>query len=312
MTRTDKTPFILLGALVVLLAVGPFLPKWLFLLTMSLGKGLVVLGLVVLLRTGLVSFGQGLYYCVGAYAVGSLSQFAGLKNALLLLLAGTLVAAILATLLGFLLANYRGIFFAMLTLALSMIVYGLLVKTSALGSTDGFNVAPASLLGKTISGQGNQYPMFALACIVAFVAAVLTNSYLWTALGQLSSAIRDNEIRVEYMGASVRNAIHAKYVLAGALAGLGGAVTALTIGHIDPEMAYWTTSGEFVFVAILGGTGSVIAPFLGAIIFEFIRTYAYQYSPNTWQLVLGTAMLLVIIFLPAGLWSAFARLRRRT
>jgi len=312
MTHTDKTPFILLGALVVLLVLGPFLPKWLFLLTMSLGKGLVVLGLVVLLRTGLVSFGQGLYYCVGAYAVGSLSQFASVKNALLLLLAGTLVAAALATILGFLLANYRSIFFAMLTLAFSMIVYGLLVKTSALGSTDGFNVAPASLLGRVISGQDNQYPMFALACIVVFVAAVLTNSYLWTALGQLSSAIRDNEIRVEYMGASVRSAIHTKYVLAGALAGLGGAVTALTIGHIDPEMAYWTTSGEFVFVAILGGTGSVIAPFLGAIIFEFIRTYAYQYSPNTWQLVLGTAMLLVIIFLPAGLWSVFGRFRRRT
>jgi ABC-type branched-subunit amino acid transport system permease subunit len=311
MTAKDKTPFILLAGLVVLLVIGPFLPGSLFALTMSMGRGLVVLGLMILLRTGLVSFGQGLYYCVGAYAVGSLSQFASVRNAVVLLLAGTLAATVLATLLGFLLANYRSIFFAMLTLAFSMIVYGLLVKTSTLGSTDGFNVPPAMLFGKVISGQGAHYPLFALVCVVAFVAALLTNSYLWTALGQLSSAIRDNEIRVEYMGASVRNAIHTKYVIAGALAGLGGSLTALTIGHIDPEMAYWTTSGEFVFVAILGGTGSVVAPFLGAIIFEFIRTYAYQYSPNTWQLVLGTAMMLVIIFLPAGLWSAFARLRRR-
>ncbi len=72
-------------------------------------------------------------------------------------------------------------------------------------------------------------------------------------------------------------------------------------------MAYWTTSGEFVFVAILSGTGSVLAPFLGSLVFEIIRTFAYEYSPNTWQMVLGIAMLLVIVFLPAGLWSMFAR-----
>ncbi|HXP47729.1 MAG TPA: hypothetical protein VN810_10665, partial [Terriglobales bacterium] len=121
----------------------------------------------------------------------------------------------------------------------------------------------------------------------------------------------DNEIRVEYMGASVRHAIHVKYVIAGALAGLGGALTAMTVGHIDPDLAYWTTSGEFIFVAILSGTGSVIAPFLGAFVFEIIRTYAYQYSPNTWQLVVGSALLIVIVFLPAGLWSVFGHLRRR-
>lgn len=311
MMRKDYTVHALLGLLLLLLVAGPFMPKWLFMLTISLGKGLVVLGLVVLLRAGLVSFGQGLYYCVGAYAVGSLCTFAGTKNAIVLMLAGTLAAAMLASLLGFLLANYRGIFFAMLSLALSMIVYGLFVKTSALGGSDGFNVPAAALFGRVVSGEGKQYPLFAVTCVVSFVAALLTNGYLWTALGRLSLAIRDNEIRVEYMGASVRNAIHTKYVIAGALAGLGGAVTALTIGHIDPEMAYWTSSGEFVFIAILGGSGSVIAPFLGAIIFEIIRTYAYRYSPNTWQMVLGTAMLLVIIFLPAGLWSALAHRRRR-
>ena len=88
-------------------------------------------------------------------------------------------------------------------------------------------------------------------------------------------------------------------------------MTAITIGHIDPEMAYWTTSGEFVFITILGGTGNVLAPFLGSLIFESIRSFAYEYSPNTWQMVLGAALLLVIIFLPAGLWSVFQTRQRR-
>ncbi len=101
----------------------------------------------------------------------------------------------------------------------------------------------------------------------AFIAALGWHRYLGTHLGRLAPAIRDNELRVEYMGASVRTVVHVKHVIAAALAGLGGALAALTVGHIDPEMAYWTTSGEFVFVTILAGTASVVAPFVGALIF---------------------------------------------
>jgi ABC-type branched-subunit amino acid transport system permease subunit len=306
MNRVDYTFRVLTGVLVVLLGIGPFLPQWmLFLVTVSFGKGLVVLGLLLLLRTGLVSFGQGLYYCLGAYTVGSLGLALKFNDALLSLVSGALVAGMLAFVLGFLLANYRGIFFAMLSLAFSMILYGLLVKTALLGSTDGFNVTVPTFLGVAVSGRWVRYTVYALACLVVFLTALAMNRYLKTSLGRLSPAIKDNELRVEYMGASVRRAIHVKYVIAATLAGFGGALTAMTVGHIDPEMAYWTTSGEFVFITILGGTGSVLAPFLGALIFESIRSFAYEYSPNTWQMVLGSALLLVIIFLPAGLWSVF-------
>jgi branched-chain amino acid transport system permease protein len=310
MKSTDRTVTILIAALAALLVLGAVLPKWQFLATVALGKGCVVLGLLLLLRTGLVSFGQGLFYCLGAYAAGALGQYWQVTDALLLLVAGSAVAAAIAFVLGFLLAGYRSIFFAMLSLALSMILYGLLVKTQALGSTDGFNLAPPTLFGHAISGGSGQYPLYALACIAAFLVALALHRYFLTPLGRLSPAIRDNEIRVEYMGASVRNAIHVKYVIAAALAGLGGALTAMTVGHIDPEMAYWTTSGEFVFVAILSGVGSVAAPFLGSLIFEIVRSFAYQYSPNTWQLALGTVMLIVIVSLPGGLWSLFGRRAR--
>jgi branched-chain amino acid transport system permease protein len=310
MMDSNRTPLLLLLALLAVLVVGPLLPQWQFLLTVAIGKGLTVLGLLLLLRTGLVSFGQGLYYCLGAYAAGVLGHYWGLTDAAILLLAAALTSAVVAAVLGLLLASYRSIFFAMLSLALSMILYGLLVKSQALGSTDGFNLAPPTLLGYPISGYEGRYALFGLACLLAFAAALALYYYFRTPLGRLSPAIRDNEIRVEYLGASVRNAVHIKYVIAGVLAGIGGALTGMTVGHIDPEMAYWTTSGEFVFVAILSGTGSVAAPFLGAFIFELIRTFAYEYSPNTWQLALGSVMLLIIVFLPAGLWSLFRRWRR--
>jgi ABC-type branched-subunit amino acid transport system permease subunit len=304
----DRTSRILLAALIILLVAGPFLPRWaMFMLNVSLSWGTVVLGMMLLMRTGLVSFGQGLYYCLGAYAAGVLHHRYGISDIALMLVAGVLVAGVVAAVLGLLMAKYREIFFAMLSLAFSMILFGLLVKTSELGSTDGFGLSVKSFAGIALGERWERYAVFATAVTVAFIAASGMHRYLNSHTGRMAGAIRDNELRVEYMGASARNLIHLNYVISAALAGAGGALVGITIGHVDPEMAFWTTSGEFVFIAILSGTGNVLAPFLGATIFETVRSFAYEYSPNTWQMVLGITMLLVIMFLPGGLWSIFTR-----
>jgi ABC-type branched-subunit amino acid transport system permease subunit len=277
----------------------------------SLCYGIVVLGMMLLMRTGVVSFGHGLYYCLGAYAAGTLDQVYKISDMAVMLVAAVIVTALASAALGLLLRKYRDIFFAMLSLAFSMILYGLLVKTSSLGSSDGFNIAASKIAGITVAGTSvDRYVRYALTVVFAFIAAVFMHKYLNSHMGRLAEAIRDNELRVEYMGASVRNVIHVNYVISAVLAGVGGALAAIAVGHIDPEMAYWTTSGEFVFVGILAGTGSVLAPFLGAFIFETIRSFAYEYSPNTWQMALGITMLVVIMFLPGGLWSLFTRKRK--
>jgi len=308
--KLGRRVLVLVSAVVVAsIAAGPFLPPWaLFLITVSIAKGLVALGLLLLIRTGLVSFGQGLYFAIGGYAAGTASQWLGGGDAVVMVAIGALLSAVAAAALGILLARYRTIFFAMLSLAFSMILYGLLVKSSALGSTDGFNVAPSTVAGAKAGQFG--YPVFLLTVGSAALSCVLLDAYLRSHLGRLAPAVRDNELRVEYMGASVRNIVHLNLVIAAALAGLGGGLAALTVGHVDPEMAYWTTSGEFVFIAILSGTASVLAPFLGALLLELLRSLAYEHAPNTWQLIMGGAMLLVILFLPSGLWSIFERRRR--
>jgi branched-chain amino acid transport system permease protein len=306
--KFDRTLVILGIVLLAVVGAGPLLPQWaMFLLTIAIAKGLVSLGLLLQLRAGLVSFGQALYYCIGAYTAGSLGRFFGIGDMLLQMLAGCIMAALAAYIFGFLLARYRGIFFGLLSLALSMILYGLLVKSEALGSTDGINILPSTVFGIRPDQGSVRYVVLVAGCAVAFLATLLVDRYLKTPLGQLAPAIKDNEIRVEYMGASVREAIHVKYVIAAALSGIGGALAATTVGHIDPDMAYWTTSGEFIFITILAGTRSVVAPFLGAMIFGIIHTVAFDISPNTWQMTLGTALLLVIVFLPEGLWSLFNR-----
>lgn len=310
--KRDRTFDIMTVVLIVLLASGPFMPRWaMFLTTVSLCYGTVVLGMMLLMRTGLVSFGHGLYYCLGAYAAGTLEPFFGITEMTIMIGAAVTVTGVVSAVLALLLRKYRDIFFAMLSLAFSMILYGLLVKTSALGSTDGFNVSAQTLFGVRIAGTAyERYLIFALTVFIAWFCAALVHKYRSSHSGKLAEAVRDNELRVEYMGASVSNTIHVNYVVSAILAGLGGSLMAISVGHIDPEMAYWTTSGEFVFIAILAGTGSVLAPFLGSAIFETIRSFAYEYSPNTWQMALGITMLLVIMFLPGGLWSLFVRARK--
>jgi branched-chain amino acid transport system permease protein len=301
-------------ALPVFLIGGWFLPNWMqSLFVLALGKGLVVVGLVLLMRTGLVSFGQGLYYCLGAYAAVSVGRIFKLpdsiltSDAIVMPLFGGLAAGLVAFVLGFLLAKYRAIFFAMLSLAFSMILYGLLVKVSVLGSSDGFNLAYKTVAGIAVPPAAHLYTLYAVSVVMVFIVAFLLHRYLRSYFGRLAEAVRDNELRVEYMGSSVRYVVHVNYVIAAVLAGIGGGLVGLSIGHVDPDLAYWTTSGEFVFVAVLGGTGNVAAPILASIVFEWIKSAAYQYAPYTWQMVLGISLLLVIMFLPAGLWSVFKR-----
>ncbi len=309
----DHTYTYVTGTAIFLLVLGQIMPKWaVFLATVSLCYGTIVLGMILLVRTGLVSFGHGLYYCLGAYAAGTLRPLWGNSELLVMLAASIFLTATVAFILGFLLRKYRDIFFAMLSLAFSMILYGLLSKSAALGSTDGFNVYVDTVLGIPMTNfEDPRYVIFGITILGSWVSCILMHRYLKSDKGKLAEAIRDNELRVEYLGANVANIIHFNYVISAVLAGIGGALMAISIGHIDPEMSYWTTSGEFVFITILAGSGSVIAPFLGAFIFETIRSFAYEYSPNTWQMLLGITMLLVIVFLPNGLWSLFAKIHNK-
>ena len=296
--------------LIVVLIFGFVATDWLrFLVQMSLATFLVVLGVMLQMRAGLVSFGQGLFYCLGAYVAGMAGYFWGITDVFLLLFAGTAASVLLSVVLGFLLVRYRGIFYANFSLALSMILYGLLVKAEVLGSTDGFNVPHSTFFGFAPEGETLQITIFVLTCVIVYLVSVVLHRYLNSTYGYMGDAVRQNEIRVEYLGASVRGLIHRVYVIAAAISGIGGVLTAIAVGHIDPDLAYWTTSGEFVFVALLSGTANVMAPIVGTFLLELLRTYAFEYSPYTWQMILGVTMLMVILFLPGGIWSIGTRRR---
>ncbi len=310
LSSTARTLLAGLLATALLLVASTAMPKWLlFLVTMAAANGLVSLGIVLLMRTGVVSFGQGLVFAVGGYTAALAFGKLGITDALLLALAGGGLAAVVAAPFAWPIARYRGIFFAMLSLALSMVLYGLLVKSEAMGGSDGFNMGRPTLLGMQ-AGEGlSGHLIYTVTVVLAAAAATLARIYCDSTRGLVALAARDNEIRVEYLGSSVQDLIAANFVLAAFLGGMGGALSVMALGHVEPEFAYWTRSGDFVFVAILAGHHSMLAVFVASTVLEVVRSFSSAYFPHTWQLALGVFLLAVIRFLPNGIGSLWLRSR---
>jgi branched-chain amino acid transport system permease protein len=118
-------------------------------------------------------------------------------------------------------------------------------------------------------------------------------------------------LRVEYLGISSNRVVIINFIIAAIFAGASGAFALMAQRHIDPQFAYWTTSGEFVFVAVLAGYQSVAAVFVASMALELVRSFSNLYLPNTWQLVLGVFLLGVILFLPRGIGSLWIRDRHK-
>lgn len=288
------------------------IPSWMrFIGELAIAAALASVGTLLLLRAGLLSFGQSLFYFVGAYAVALLNKHMGLTDVFAAILMGASCAGVLAFAIGFFIARYRGIFFAMLTLALSMIAYGIAIKLPLFGRSDGLNVGAVTFFGYRLRGPDLQYAVFLLCVWTWTIFGILAHLILRSRLGKVIGAVEDNEIRLEYLGHSVHGTIHITYVVAAILASVGGSLAAVVSRHVDPNFAYWTTAGDFVFVVLLGGQAGVLNPLLGAVALEGLRTFASAAFPEQWQFVLGATMLAIIIFLPAGLCSPLAPAVRR-
>ena len=309
MNKLTKITNLNLYVILFILLVSWFIfPPWsLNIICLACCNGLVVLSLLVLMRCGLISFGHGLYYSLGGYTVAISYNFLNIKDTFFLIFITFIVGAFTSILLGFFVRRFRGIFFAMMNLALSMIFFGIIVKSVSLGSTDGFGIKSLTYLGFEIKQQQRlNVVSYFFIIITSFICLFLVSKYTTSSIGKMVLAIKDNEIRSNYLGINVKKQIHSIYVISGILASLGGALMVILVGHVTPEdTAYWTKSGEFVFVAILSGTVNVIAPLLGSLFFEFIRSYALYLFPNTWQMVIGIILIVGIIYLPEGLGSIF-------
>lgn len=304
---------IVVVALIGLIVALPQLAPWTqVVLTLALAKGMAVLGIIVLLRAGQVSFGHAMFIAASAYCVAFAARALAGGELFSLLLVGIVSAAASGLLIGLFVVRYRYIFFGMLNLAFSMVLFSILEKFFFItGGSDGMRVARPTVLGMELERVGFENLLFYLTLTLAILLSIGVHRYLKSPLGQALIALKTNETRLEYLGISARKVLLIAYVISAVLAGIGGTLLAIAQGLVTPEFGYWVRSGELVFIAILGGAHSVVGAFAGALVYEIIRMYASTYAADFWQLILGSVLLIIILYASRGLVGLYENIFER-
>ena len=286
------------------------------------GYGIALLGLNLLLgTTGLLSFGHALFVALGAYTAAFLTSKLGVLDLEAIVAAAALAGAVVALLVGPLCVRYVKIYFGMLTLAFGMLGYSFLLKFYALtGGDEGMRVLRPRLLGQAFSPLGKvEYltgPFYYYSLAVLLVAAIVMWRIVRSPFGLGLRAIRENAAKAEFTGVDVRRYRLAAFVVAAVFGAVGGALLVVPTGLADPLLAYWTHSGNLVFMLLLGGFGSFFGPVLGAFVFILLQDQVMSVT-QYWRFVFGAILAVVVIAFPQGLMGlsserGFAPLRRRS
>jgi branched-chain amino acid transport system permease protein len=312
-----RRPAVVVAVVAALVVVPWVLPPF---QTMQISYGLVfaiaALGFNLLLGyTGLLSFGHSAFFGVGAYMPAFLVKYWGVTSLEAFVLAGVVGALATAALFGLVCVRYTRIFFGILTLALSQVLWSLAFKFFwVTGGTDGLRVPTPMLLG-VVTGKGDKidfiahyYYYYILATFFACVALmwVIVNS----PFGKALQSIRDNETRAEFVGVQVRRHRWVAFLVSGLFTGLAGALWVPLNGLVSPDSLHGTFSGKIVFMAVLGGFRAFAGPIVGAVLYTYLEAYAVG---NTvyWQFVLGTVLVVLVLSLPTGVMGTAARLLER-
>lgn len=264
---------------------------------MILGTAAISLSLLVG-GAGLVSLGHAAMFGVGAYTVATL-DLAGHTNAAFVFPAAAAAAALVAVLTGAVSLRTSGVHFIMITLAFAQMVYFTVSALSALGGDDGYTLyARTDWFGRAVLKDRTTFHAVCLATLAAtwlFCSAILDSRF-----GRVLRAARENEQRVQALGFSPYPYRLAAYTLAGAIAGLAGALMANASEFVSPATLSWTRSGELLFMVILGGAGRLYGAILGALAIVLLEEYLSHYL-EFWRLAFGPMLVLSVLFLRNGL-----------
>ncbi len=312
-------PALVLAPLALLLLAVPYVMSSYQTLLLSYGLVLAIaaLGFNLLLgHTGLLSFGHSAFFGAAAYTAAFIVKYAQLTSMEAFLVGGALSGAITAALFGVISVGYTRIFFSILTLALSQVLWSLAFKFFWItGGTDGIRVPTPALLGGAIAQPADkvvflahQYYYYVL--VVFAVCAGLMWLIVNSPFGKSLAAIRDNEVRAEFVGVRVRLHRWIVFVISGIFTGIAGALWAPLNGLATPDVLYWPFSGEIVFMAVLGGLRNFAGPIVGAVVFNYLKTYAVGRT-EYWQLLLGTVLIVMVLVMPEGILGTLVRVTRR-
>jgi branched-chain amino acid transport system permease protein len=295
---------ILAAGVVLLLAVPPLAmlfkqPYYIDLLRRVMIFAIAAVSLNLILGYGgLVSFGHAAYLGVGGYAVGILS-FYGIHNGWLQWPVAIVASALVALVIGAISVRTRGIYFIMITLAFTQMLYYLGISVAVYGGDDGMRLKVKSQFSGLID-LDNPVAFYYLALMLLLAATTLVHRLVNSRFGLVLRAAKSNEARTRAIGFSPYPYQLVAFVISGALCGLAGALLANHIAYITPAFMEWTRSGEIMFMVILGGMGTAPGPALGALALLLVEDVLSGWTEH-WQVILGPLLVLSVLFFRRGL-----------
>ena len=300
----SRTRAIVLGMGLVLLAAVPPVagllnqPFYLDLVRRVMIFAIAALSLNLILGYGgMISFGHAAYLGIGAYAVGVLAHY-GIDNGFLQWALAIVASALVALVIGAVSIRTSGVYFIMITLAFTQMLYYLGISIEEFGGDDGMRLAVKSQFGLIDLNDGSAFYYLVLAILVLFL--VLGHRLVNSRFGMVIRAARSNEARTRSIGFSPYPYRLAAFVIAGAMCGLAGALLVNHTAYLTPEFMNWTRSGELMFMVILGGMASIAGPVLGAFALLLVEDALSGWTQH-WQLILGPLLVLSVLFFRHGL-----------
>ena len=310
------------AAFVILALSFPYLPSTgqfeVFLVAQIFAFAIAAVAFNVLLGyTGLLSFGHAAFFGGAAYAVGFVLRYTSISELFVLLPIGVVTAAALAVVIGYISVRYTEVYYSLLMLALSFLIYVLMVKLYTItGGTDGLPIAAPTVGGVDyVSLWGYSGFLQGILYYVIVISFLVSVGLMWVFMnspfGLTLKTIRDNSKRARAIGIPVIKYRWYATIVSGVFTGVGGVMYAVLNSHITPDtVLHWSRSGEFAFMAVLGGVGSFVGPIAGAGAFIIIRSQAQQLT-EYWHFVMGAALFLIIVLEPAGIAGIVKRSYRK-
>jgi ABC-type branched-subunit amino acid transport system ATPase component/ABC-type branched-subunit amino acid transport system permease subunit len=302
---------------VLVLATAPlyadYTPFYLGLLTEVLVFGLFALAFDVMLgHAGVMSLGHSAFLGVAAYATGLLlARFRAPVE--VSLLAGAAAGLVTALLVGGLVLRKRGVYLAMLTLAMSQVFYyAALMWTPVTGGTDGLGNLPVLYLSEPLGWRLSKRPItrYYVVAGIIFGAMLVIRHIFASPLGRVMRAVKANETRAAACGYDTRRVKLAAFAISGLFSGLAGGLLTLVLEFVPIENIHWPMSGTVLIMALFGGTGTLLGPFVGAGVFIWMRDFLSKHL-EYWEVFVGGAFVLIVLFLPDGIVGSLNRFLAR-
>jgi branched-chain amino acid transport system permease protein len=249
---------------------------------------------------GRLSFGHMLFLGAGAYGGGLYIRYIA-KDPLLAILAGIVLAGLLAMLIGLIVVRTTGACFALINLAFNQVGFFLVLSVlrKITKGEDGLGVVPAGLGWLNLGSRPIMFGFVLFFLLLAFyvLRRVTTSPY-----GYLIRSIKEDETRVKFLGYNTFLYKWLTYVLAGCLAGLAGTLSALNYGYVNPNFMDTHRNVDVIFAALIGGAGNLYGSIIGGVVYMVISNYLAIYIPR-WEIVLGIALLILVFRFRQGIWG---------